>query len=53
METQTIGMLADNVFYFAVGAGSHRQLQSLLWVVSGGSGLQRNTEDSMESRRYS
>lgn len=26
-------MLSGNAFYSAVGAGSHRQLQSLLWFV--------------------
>lgn len=38
------------LFYSAAEAGTHRQLQSLLWFVSAGSGLHKNTGDSMESR---
>lgn len=49
---EAITVLSGNVFYPAVGAGSHRQLQSLSRFLSAGSGLQKYTEDSMESHRY-
>lgn len=45
-------MLSGNGFYSAIGAGSHKQLRSLSWFVSGVSGLQRDTRVSMESLRY-
>lgn len=46
-------MLSGNAFYSAVGAGSHRQLQSLLWFVCEGSAIQRDTRVSVESLRHS